>query len=251
MFEVAPELVALLAMAAFAAGFVDSIAGGGGLIALPIMLMAGASPVEALSTNKLQGAFGAATAAISYGRAGHVDLWSQRWPAVVAFLASICGALLITNLPTDGVRAFLPWLLIAIAAFFALRPGLSDLDRAPRLGATAFALTAVPAIAFYDGLLGPGTGSFFMLAFVLLAGQGILKATAHTKLLNLASNLGALLLFAFAGHIWWATGLVMAVAQIGGARLGAHMAMRKGARLIKPLLVVVSLTLALRLLTSS
>ena len=147
MFEVAPELVALLAMAAFAAGFVDSIAGGGGLIALPVMLMAGASPVEALSTNKLQGAFGAATAAWSYGRAGHVDLWSQRWSAVIAFLASICGALLITKLPTDGVRAFLPWLLIAIAAFFALRPGLSDLDRAARVTPLVFMFTAVPAIA--------------------------------------------------------------------------------------------------------
>ncbi|MFV0333592.1 MAG: TSUP family transporter [Tropicimonas sp.] len=248
MFEVAPDLVAALAMAAFVAGFVDSIAGGGGLITLPVMLMAGASPVQALSTNKLQGTFGAATAAISYGRAGHVDLWAQRWPAVIAFFASVAGAALITVLPTDGVRGFLPWLLIAIAAFFALRPGLSDTDRAARMRPATFVLTAVPLIAFYDGLLGPGTGSFFMLAFVLLAGQGMLKATAHTKLLNLASNLGALLLFAVLGDIWWMTGIVMAVAQIGGARVGALMAMRRGARLIKPLLVVVSLALALRLI---
>ncbi len=248
MFEVAPELVALLVAAAFAAGFVDSIAGGGGLIALPVMLLAGATPVQALGTNKLQGTFGAATAALAYGRAGHVDLWSQRWSALIAFVASICGAALITILPTDGVRGFLPWLLIAIAGFFALRPGLSDLDRTPRMAATTFMVTAVPLIAFYDGLLGPGTGSFFMLAFVFLAGQGILKATAHTKLLNLASNLGALLLFAVLGDIWWMTGLVMAVAQIGGARLGASLAMKAGARLIKPLLIGVSLVLALRLM---
>ncbi|PRY20253.1 hypothetical protein CLV78_11438 [Aliiruegeria haliotis] len=196
MLEVSVELLALLILAAFAAGFVDSIAGGGGLIALPVMLMAGASPVEALSTNKLQGAFGAATAAVSYARAGHVNPWSQRWAALLAFFASMAGAMLITRLPTEGVRDILPWLLIAIAVFFALRPGLSDLDRHARVAPLVFTLTAVPAVAFYDGLLGPGTGSFFMLAFVVLAGQGILKATAHTKLLNLASNLGALVFFA-------------------------------------------------------
>ena len=251
MFEVAPDIVALLVVTAFAAGFVDSIAGGGGLIALPVMLMIGASPVEALSTNKLQGTFGAATAALSYGRAGHVDLWSQRWPALLSFLASIAGAALITVLPTEGVRSFLPWLLIAIAAFFALRPGLSDLDRAARMRPEIFTLAVVPVIGFYDGLLGPGTGSFFMLAFVLLAGQGLLKATAHTKLLNLASNLGALALFAVFGQIWWMTGLAMAMAQIAGARLGALLAMRKGARLIKPLLVIVSLALALRLILAN
>lgn len=250
MLEVAPDLAAILIAAGFAAGFVDSIAGGGGLIALPVMLMAGATPVEALGTNKLQGAFGAATAAISYGRAGHVDLWKQRWAALIAFLASICGAALVTVLPAEGVRAFLPWLLIAIAAFFALRPGLGDVDRRARIGETTFMLTAVPAIAFYDGLLGPGTGSFFMLAFVFLAGQGILKATAHTKLLNLASNLGALALFSLVGQIWWGIGLAMAVAQIAGARLGSRLAMRSGAKLIKPLLVTVSLALALRLMVS-
>ncbi|SDJ01141.1 TSUP family transporter [Aliiruegeria lutimaris] len=250
MFEVSFDVLAILVGTAFAAGFVDAIAGGGGLICLPVMLMVGATPVEAISTNKLQASFGSATAAHSYARAGHVDLWSQRWPAAVSFLASACGAVLVTTLPTDGVRAFLPWLLIAIATFFALRPGLNDIDRSPRMPAPLFVLTVVPAIGFYDGLLGPGTGSFFMLALVFLAGQGILKATAHTKALNLASNLGALVLFAFVGQIWWATGLVMAVAQIAGARLGAGLAMRKGARLIKPLLVVVSLLLAGRLLIS-
>ncbi|MFV0359102.1 TSUP family transporter [Tropicimonas sp.] len=251
MLEVAPDLLALLVVAGFAAGFVDSIAGGGGLIALPVMLLAGANPVQALGTNKLQGAFGAATAAWSYARAGHVDLWGQRWAALLAFFASMAGAALITTLPTDGVRQFLPWLLIAIAAFFALRPGLDDLDRHARLTPAVFTLTAVPAIAFYDGLLGPGAGSFYMIAFVALAGQGVLKATAHTKLLNLSSNLGALALFAVVGEIWWITGLAMAAAQIAGARTGSRLAMRKGARLIKPLLIAVSLILALRLMLGS
>jgi uncharacterized membrane protein YfcA len=245
--EVSLELFALLLLAGFAAGFVDAIAGGGGLITVPVLLLSGATPVQALATNKLQGSFGAATAALSYARAGHVDLRQQIGSALIALLASVAGAALITTLPTDGVRQVLPWLLIAIAGFFALRPGLSDLDHPARLGPTVFMLTAVPAVGFYDGVLGPGAGSFYMLAFVTLAGQGILKATAHTKLLNFASNIGAFALFAAVGEVWWVTGLAMAVAQIGGARLGARLAMRKGARLIKPLLVTVSLILALRL----
>ena len=105
----------------------------------------------------------------------------------------------------------------------------------------------MPLVAFYDGLVGPGTGSFFMLGFVMLAGYGILKATAHTKLLNFASNLGGLVAFAAVGKPLWLVGAVMAVAQIAGALLGARLAMRIGARVIKPLLVATSTLLALRL----
>jgi uncharacterized membrane protein YfcA len=117
-----------------------------------------------------------------------------------------------------------------------------------RLSPFVFTATMVPLIGFYDGLLGPGTGSFFMLAFVGLAGYGVLKATAHTKLLNFASNLGATLAFAFVATPWWITGIAMGFAQILGARLGAHLAQKIGARLIKPLLIITSLALALRLL---
>ena len=123
-----------------------------------------------------------------------------------------------------------------------------DQDRAERLPPFLFGLTVVPLIGFYDGVLGPGTGSFFMLAFVSLAGYGLLKATAHTKLLNFASNLGGFVLFAFVGAIYWKIGLFMGVAQFLGARLGAALAIAKGARLIKPLLVVACVALAARLL---
>ncbi|MBP8932508.1 MAG: TSUP family transporter, partial [Paracoccus sp.] len=111
-----------------------------------------------------------------------------------------------------------------------------------------FTATFVPAIAFYDGLLGPGTGAFFMLGFVMLAGYGILKATAHTKLLNFASNLGGLVAFAVVAKPLWVLGGAMAIAQIAGALLGARLAMRIGARVIKPLLVITSSALALRLI---
>lgn len=241
------QLVLALVAAAVAAGFVDSIAGGGGLITLPVLMLAGLPADQALATNKVQGSFGAATAAFSFARSGLVDLRRQLPSAALAAAAGAAGALLVTALPTQALRVVLPVVLIGIALFFALKPGLNDIDRAPRLTPAAFALTAVPGVAFYDGLIGPGAGAFYMIAFVTLAGYGILRATAHTKLLNFASNIGALGAFALTGQPLWLLGLLMGAGQMLGAWLGSRMAMRIGARVIKPLLVVTSTALALRL----
>lgn len=248
LFEFSAEVLAILLAAAFFAGFVDAIAGGGGLITLPVLMLSGVPPVQALATNKIQGMFGAGTAAFSYARGGHVDLKAQAPAALLAAAASFGGALLVTVLPTEWIRLILPVLLIGIALFFALRPGLDDSDRSRRMSPLVFTLTAVPLVAGYDGLLGPGAGSFYMLAFVLLSGYGILKATAHTKLLNFASNVGGLIAFALVAQPLWLLGLAMGVVQIAGARLGAKMALKQGAKVIKPLLVLTSLSLAAKLL---
>ena len=248
MFEVSTEILLLLLGAAFAAGFVDAIAGGGGLITVPVLLLSGANPVTALATNKIQGLFGAGTAALTYAKGGHVDLKAQILPAKIAFAASVAGALLISVLPTDFIRLLLPILLIAVALYFGLSRGLNDQDRAQRMSPMVLMATMVPLVGFYDGLLGPGAGSFYMLAFVGLAGYGVLKATAHTKLLNFASNVGGMLAFAFVASPWWITGIAMGLAQILGARLGASLAQKVGSRLIKPLLITTSLALALKLL---
>jgi len=248
MFEVTLDLALMLIVAAFAAGFVDAIAGGGGLITLPALLLAGASPMQAISTNKVQAVFGAATAAVSYAAAGHVDPRRQIGSAAIAFAAGVGGALMVALVPTDWLRLALPVILVGIALFFALKPGLDDLDRAQRMRPAVFAGTVVPLIAAYDGLVGPGAGAFYMIGFVTLAGYGVLKATAHTKLLNLASNLGGLLAYAVMGAPWWLIGLAMGLAQVAGARLGARLAMRIGAGVIKPLLVITSSALAARLI---
>lgn len=248
MLEVAPHLVALLVLAAFVAGFVDAIAGGGGLITVPALLLAGADPVAALATNKLQGSFGSGTAAFAYARAGLVDLRAQGAGILTAGAFGAAGAALAHLVPVTWLRLAMPVILVAVALFFALKPGLTDADRIQRLKPAAFTALVVPPIALYDGLFGPGTGSFFMLALVLLAGQGLTRATAHTKALNFASNLGSLAVFAFSGAIWVWTGLAMALAQTLGAMLGARVAMNRGARLIKPLLVVTSSAMAARLL---
>ncbi len=248
MIELSTEIFLMLVVAGFAAGFIDAIAGGGGLITVPALMLAGIPPTQALATNKVQGAFGAATAAISYARSGLVDLRAQIGTAAIAFGAGLLGALMVSAVPTEMLRYVLPVLLIGIAVFFALKPGLNDMDRARRMAPAVFGATVVPLIGFYDGLLGPGAGSFYMLGFVMLAGHGVLKATAHTKLLNFASNLGGLVAFAMVGQPLWLIGLVMAVAQVAGASLGSRLAMRIGARVIKPLLVATSTALALRLI---
>jgi len=248
MFDLATHLALFLIAAAFVAGIVDSIAGGGGLITVPALLLAGLPPVQALGTNKVQGAFGAGTAALAYARRGHVDLRSQAVPALLSAAAAFAGSQLVPLIPTAALRLILPVILIGVALFFTLKPGLTDTDRHQRLTPAVFIATFVPAIAFYDGLVGPGTGSFFMIGFVLLAGYGVLKATAHTKLLNFASNIGSVAAFAMVGAPLWKLGLAMGVAQMAGAQIGSHLAMKNGARLIKPLLTVTSTAMALRLI---
>lgn len=251
MLDLSLELILLLLAVAFVAGVIDSIAGGSGLVVIPALLLAGLPPADALGTNKLQGLFGTGSATLAYARAGHVDFAGQwRW-ALLGGGASLLGAWLATVLPSDLLGLVLPFLLVAIALYFALKPDLGDVDRARRIGPVAFGAAIAPLVGLYDGLFGPGTGSFFMLALVTLAGYGLLKATAHTKLLNFATNVGAFVGFAMAGAVWWKLGLMMGVAQFLGARLGAVLAMRTGARLIRPLLVVVSSAMALRLLLDS
>lgn len=248
MFDPSLQVVLMLGVAAFAAGFIDSIAGGGGLITVPALLLAGLPPVETLGTNKLQGLFGSGSATLAYASKGHVDIGRQLPSAATALCGSALGALAATVVPGEILQAALPVVLIAIALYFAVKPNMGDMDRAERLSPFLFGLTVVPVIGFYDGVFGPGTGSFYMLAFVTLAGYGVLKATAHTKLLNFATNIGAFGVFALAGVIYWKIGLLMGVCQFLGARVGAHMAIRIGSRLIKPLLVLVCVALAVKLL---
>jgi uncharacterized membrane protein YfcA len=246
--DISIQLLLLLFAAAVFGGFVDSIAGGGGLVTVPAMLLAGIPPLQTLGTNKVQSICGAASATLAYARKGHVQLRDQLPMAAMAAGGGAIGALLATVMPADVLRTVMPFLLIVIALYFALKPNISDVETHRRMGAFAFGLTVVPAVGFYDGAFGPGTGSFFMLGFVSLAGFGLLKATAHTKMLNLGSNFGALVIFIFSGAILWKIGILMGIGQFLGAQLGSRLAMRIGAKVIKPLLVVVCVAFAIKLL---
>ncbi|MCP8893688.1 TSUP family transporter [Shinella daejeonensis] len=248
MADLTLHLLVFLFIAAFIAGFIDSIAGGGGMITIPAMLLVGIPPLETLGTNKLQALFGSGSATLAYTRAGHIRLTEQLPMAALSLAGSMAGAFLATVLPSDVLKVALPFLLVGIALYFGFKPNIGDLDSHRRMGVFAFSATVVPMIGFYDGVFGPGAGSFFMLAFVSLAGFGVLKATAHTKLLNFGSNIGGFAVFLFYGVVLWKVGLVMGVAQFIGAQVGSRLAMKNGARIIKPLLVLTSITLAVRLM---
>ena len=244
----ATTTIALLGLVALVAGFVDSIAGGGGLLCLPALLLAGLDPVSALATNKLQGSFGTASATFAFWRGGALDP-KQHWRSVLMVFAAAClGVAAVSIAPKQLLLAMMVPLLIVIALYFAFAPRLSEVESKPRLALNAFTFGFAPAIGFYDGIFGPGTGSFFMLALVLLFGVGLVEATGRTKLFNFTSNIAALLMFVLTGKIIWTIGLVMGAAQFAGAQIGSHLAIRNGATIIRPLLVIVCLAMAAKLL---
>ena len=243
-FASSPATLAALVATAFVAGFIDAIAGGGGLMVVPALALAGLDPVAALATNKLQASFGSGSATFAFARAGHLS-WKQVRPVVVlAAAGSIFGALVLARLPREAVAVALPVVLIAVALYFALSPRLGDAEGPARVSRTVFLTCIVPLIGCYDGAFGPGTGSFYMLAFVSLMGFGALRATAQTKAANFASNVAGLITLSLSGQIVWTLGFAMGLAQLAGARLGAHTAIRAGARIIRPLIVTVCLALA-------
>ena len=240
-------MLSLTAVAALA-GFVDAIAGGGGLLTVPALLWAGLPPVQALATNKAQAVFGSFTAASHFVRHRRVDLRRLAPAVACTFAGAALGTLAVQRLPTDLLTRLVPALLIGFALYFLLSPRIGDADAEHRISHNLFALLIGTALGFYDGFFGPGTGSFFAAAFVLLLGYNLIRATAGTKVLNFTSNFASLLFFAAAGQVLWPLGLAMGLAQVAGAWLGAHLVIRHGARLVRPLLVAVSLALSLKLL---
>jgi uncharacterized membrane protein YfcA len=242
-----PSLLALLALVGFVAGFVDAIAGGGGLLTLPALALAGLDPVAAVATNKLGGVFGSGSATLAFARAGKIDLATMSESALAALVGGAAGALALPYAPRQALSAALPFVLVAVALYFAVAPPMEESLRKARISPRLYALTLAPAIGFYDGVFGPGAGSFYMIGFLALAGFGLIGAIASARIANFGSNAGSLAVYALGGHIALAPGLAMGVGAFLGARLGAHSALKAGARLARPLIVVVSCAMALKL----
>ena len=243
-----PLILLALAGVGLLAGFVDAIAGGGGMISVPALLSAGLPPVAALATNKMQSVIGTAMAVLTYWRRGFIDLEKLALAVVVTFAGAALGAFVVRQIDTGVLSVVVPVALIAIAVYFVFAPNLSDADRTARLAFPVFGPVMGFVIGFYDGIFGPGTGSFFTVGFVTLFGYGLTRAAGHTKALNLVSNSAALVVFVFAGDVVWPAAIAMAMGQVAGGYIGARAGIRFGARLIRPLVIVVSIAMALRLL---
>lgn len=244
-----PWLYPLLTTVALVTGFIDAIAGGGGLIMMPALLVSGVPPLFALGTNKLQSMCGTFVAMRNYGSKGLIE-WRPNLPtALIVFAGAASGALLVQYVDARTLRLIIPLLLLANAVYILVSPRMSDEDAHQRVSARGYAPVG-GAIGLYDGFFGPGTGSFFTSTLVALRGHGLTRATALTKFFNWTSNVAAVLLFAWSGKILWLLGLSMAVGAMAGGWLGSHTAMRYGAKLIRPLLVTASLAMTARLLWS-
>jgi len=233
----------IVTLASLLAGFVDAIVGGGGLILLPALFATfpTVAPATLLGTNKSGAIWGTAVAAWQFSR--RVSLhWQAMLPAALAsFIGAFAGAWAVTLLSADFLRRLLPLVLTALLLYTLARKDLGR-EHAPHLPLrqeTFAAATIGLLIGFYDGFFGPGTGSFFVFLFVRVLGYDFLHASVSAKLLNLATNGAALILFTLKGHVWWHMALPLAVANITGSILGTHLALKHGAGFVRGIFMVV------------
>ena len=243
--------IPVLFVTGLAAGFVDSVAGGGGLITLPVLLGIGLTPQEALGTNKLQATFGSGSAAWHYAEAGTVDWRDCTRGFLITLVAAAAGAVCVQQMNASLLRRAIPLLIAAVAIYALLKPQLGEKDLHPRMKRGAFDVLFGLALGFYDGFFGPGVGMFWTMAFVLGLGFNLTRATGYTKMMNLASNLASLAMFLAGGHILFLAGFTMGAGQLLGARLGSRMVVKRGAKFIRPVFISVALAITAKLLYES
>ena len=248
--DVTWQVLLLLAIVALLAGCLDTLAGGGGLLTVPALLLAGVPPLQALATNKLQAPAGTGMATYQVIRRHGVRWAEVRWPMLWAFVGSAVGTIAILFVPTDALTIVIPVVLALMAAYFLFVPRSHEPPAEPRMGEKAHDMAVVPAIGFYDGAFGPGTGSLYALSGVALRALPLRRSTAVAKTLNFATNVASLIVFVIAGKVVWLVGGVMIVGQLIGAYIGSHILLRVHPMVLRVLIVVVSLTMLWRVLAS-
>ena len=244
--------LAFLVTAAFVAGWVDAVVGGGGLVQLPALLIGlppGAVPAAVLGTNKLSSVWGTAVSSITYARRVRPDPRTVLPLVVSAAAGSFVGAQLAKLLPKDAFTPVVLVALVVVGVYTLRRPQLGLVNAVRHRGGAHYARTVVIGVLVgaYDGFLGPGTGSFFVIALVGVLGYGFLEASAKAKIANLVTNLAALAVFATHGSVLWGLGLVMGAANLLGGYLGARTAIARGSRFVRRVFLVVVGALALKL----
>ena len=246
--ELGWQALAILAAVALAAGFLDTLAGGGGLLTLPALLLAGVPPLQALGTNKLQGSFGTGMATWQVIRRRRVRWDDARRPMLWAFLGSVAGSVGVQFVDAEPLRVIIPAVLVIIAAYFAFVPRAHHPPDRERLAAAPYEATVVPAIGAYDGAFGPGTGSLFALAGVTLRAHPLVRSTAIAKTLNFATNVASLAVFAVAGQVAWTVGGAMIAGQLAGAYAASHVLFRVDPVVLRVLIVATSVAMLVRYL---
>lgn len=245
-----PATLLLIVVAGLAAGWIDAVVGGGGLLQLPaLLLVPGITPVQALATNKMGSIFGTTTSAVTYYGRVKPDLWTAVPMAVIALAGSFGGAILAAQLPASVFKPIIVVALVVVAVFTALKPDVGDITLLRHNGKRHYVIACLigAVIGFYDGLIGPGTGSFLVIALVSAMGYAFLEASAKAKIVNMATNAGALLFFLPHGSLLWGVGLVLGAANMAGGYLGARTAVKQGSRFIRLVFLAVVAALILKL----
>lgn len=246
--EIALNTQIMLVGVAFFAGLISSIAGSGGILTLPALLWAGLPPLNALATNKVQSSLGTLSSAWNFFSKGHLDIKPLLGSVLMAILGSVAGTFLVQSLDGATLTKLIPFLLLAIALYFLLSPKVSEADHPQKISQRWFACTAALGMGFYGGFFGPGMGSIMPFLFVWLLGHNLVVATAETKLMILAVNGTSALIFVFSGYVIWQLAIAMSVAQVIGARLGSNLVMKRGSGLVQPVITVITVLVALKLL---
>lgn len=237
------DVLAFLFMAAFVAGCIDTLAGGGGLIVLPALILSGIPPLAALGTNKLQGTMGTATATLMMLRSRAVHWRDVRLPMLCAFIGSVAGTIAVQFIDTEVLVFVIPLVLLLIVIYFILSPFFGNESVEPRLKKKRYERGVVPVIGWYDGMFGPGTGSFFALAGVSLRAQNLIDSTARAKTLNFATNIGSLCIFLLVGKVMWSVGLIMMIGQVAGAWVGSKCLLRINPNVLRWIVVIMCLAM--------
>ncbi len=242
------EVILSLFIIAVIAGFIDTLAGGGGLIALPALILSGIPPLYALGTNKFQGSMGTATASFMMIKKRRV-LWQDvKCLMVSAFIGSTLGTIAVQFLDTEILTFVVPAVLFFTAFYFLISPQPCVSSNEAKLSMTKYQRFIVPAIGWYDGMFGPGTGSFFALAGVSLRGHGLLQATAVAKTLNFSTNIASLIVFLLAGKVVWVIGVLMMAGQMVGAWTGSHCLFKINPKYLRYLVVIMCVGMLVRYL---
>lgn len=238
-------MIGMLTVTALVAGIVDAIAGGGGLLTVPALLAAGLPPHVALGTNKGQSVWGSGAALASFWRAGKIDRTQASFAFPLALIGSFVGAQLVQMLAKETLRPVVIAMLIGASVLLMIKKPSRGEDRPATHPAIAAGLAL--SIGCYDGFFGPGTGTFLIVGFVSLCGMSLVRATANAKVVNFGSNLAAVAVFAYSGRVMWAIALPMAAGQFVGGIIGARMAIKGGAKLVRVMVLLVSGALVVKL----
>lgn len=229
----------MLFCVAVLAGFIDSVSGGGGLIALPTLMLAGLSPVQAIGTNKFQAIFGKISSVRYFLKHDLIKVREFKFALLVTVISAGLGGYAVQLIPNHDLVGYIPWMIGIVALYTIFSPRMADIDTTQRLSIAAFSFITVPILTFYDGFFGPASSSFFTISFIALLGFNTVKAVAHTKLLLLFANGAAIITFIIGGHVILQIGFVMAIGQWIGGYYGSKMVHLKGSKIVKPMLICV------------